>query len=267
MIRYADAVRFDRLAERGRNEPLRVTVETDDGEEIDVFLKPSGRPEIGVEGMSNELLAACIGGHLRLPVCEPIAVRMSSEWVSSIQDPALRELLRRSCPVAFGSVAAGNGWRTWTENDTILGDRRPAALAIFAFDAFIENRDRIVSNPNLLIRGDAFKIIDHELCFRIRQCLFPRPEPWRIGYLQGAIQPGGTGHVFGTALRGDRHLAFEELRPAWSSLSNDALNDYAAAVPGEWADATSAVDDALTHLRAVRDRIDECLAEVERALT
>lgn len=267
MIRYADAVRFDRVAEQGRNEPLRVTVEVDDGEEIDVFLKPSARPEVGIEGMANEMLAACIGGHLALPVCEPIAVRISAEWINSIQDAGLRDLLRRSCPVAFGSVAAGNGWRRWTEDDKILGMRRPAALNIFTFDAFIENRDRLVSNPNLLVRGDAFRIIDHELSFRIRQCLFPRPEPWKIGYLQSAIQPGGTGHVFGALLRGDRHLEYNVLRPAWTSLSNDALSAYAAAVPIEWADAANAIEDALTHLRAVRDRIDECLAEVERALT
>ncbi len=267
MIRYADAVRFDRLAERGRNEPLRVTVEVDDGDELEVFLKPSARPEVGVEGMANELFAACVAGHLQLPICEPIAVRMSPEWIASIQNVALRQLLERSCPVAFGSLAAGAGWRSWTGEDRLIGDRRPAALAIFVFDAFIENRDRNVGNPNLLIRGDTFRIIDHELCFRIRQCLFPRPEPWRAGYLHSAIQPGASGHVFGALLRGDRYLDFGPLRPAWMSLSDDALSDYAACIPAEWVDAKGAITDALTHLRMVRDRIDECLTEVERALT
>jgi len=73
--------------------------------------------------------------------------------------------------------------------------------------------------------------------------------------------------VFGALLRGDRYLDFEPLRPAWKSLSDDALNDYAASIPAEWSEAASAIEDALTHLRAVRDRIDECLTEVERALT
>lgn len=266
MIRYADAVRFDRLAERGRNEPLRVTAEADNGDEIELFLKPSGRPEVGVEGMANELFASCIGGHLGLPVCEPIAVRMSPEWIASVQNPMLRQVLANSAPVAFGSVAAGNAWRRWTADDKLIGERRPAALGIFVFDNFIENRDRIVSNPNLLIRGDSFRVIDHELCFRIRQCLFPRPEPWRIGYLQGAVAPGDSGHVFGTLLKSDRHLDYMAPREAWAGLSDDALNDYAACLPDEWAAATDAIDDAVTHLRRVRDRIDECLLEVERAL-
>jgi hypothetical protein len=246
---------------------LRVTVEVDGGEQLDVFLKPSARPEVGIEGMANELLAACVAGHLELPVCEPIAVRMSPEWIGSIQDVGLQQTLTRSCPIAFGSVAAGSGWRAWTEDDRIIGERRAAALGIFAFDMFSENRDRVVSNPNLLIRGDSFRIIDHELCFRIRQCLFPKPEPWQLGYLQGATQHGPSGHVFGALLRGDRYLEYGPLRLAWTSLSDDALSDYGASIPNEWASATNAVEDALTHLRAVRDRIDECLAEVERALT
>ncbi len=266
MIRYADAVRFDRLAERGRNEPLRVTAETDDGDELEVFLKPSGRPEVGIEGMANEMFAACIGGHIGLPVCEPVAVRMSAEWIASIQNSTIRKVLTDSAPVAFGSVAAGNAWRRWTNDDRLIGERRPAALGIFVFDTFIENRDRIVANPNLLIRGDSFRIIDHELCFRIRQCLFPRPEPWRIGYLQGAVAKGSNGHAFGALLKSERNLDYSTLRPAWSGLSNDALSDYAACLPREWATAADAIEDALTHLRNVRDRIDECLAEVERAL-
>ncbi|MBR2269867.1 HipA family kinase [Sphingobium sp.] len=267
MIRYAEAVRFDRLAEQGRNEPLRVTVELEDGEELDVFLKPSGRPEVGIEGMANELFAACIAGHLGLPICEPIAVRMSPEWIGSIQNAGIRQMLNQSSPVAFASVAAGNGWRRWTSDDKLTGERRQAALSIFVFDAFIENKDRIVSNPNLLIRGDSFRIIDHELCFRIRQCLFPRPEPWRVGYLHGTVALGATGHVFGALLKGDRYLDYGQLQPTWSSLSDAILDECAACLPEEWADATDAIGDALTHLRTVRDRIDECLDEVERALT
>lgn len=267
MIRYADAVRFDRLAEQGRNEPLRVAVEVNGGEELEVFLKPSARPEVGIEGMANELFAACIAGHLGLPTCEPIAVRMSTEWIGSIRDPALRQVLTQSSPIAFGSVAAGNGWRRWTGDDKLFGERRSVALAVFTFDAFVENRDRKVSNPNLLIRGDSFRVIDHELCFRIRQCLFPPPTPWRTGYLQNAAAPGGSGHVFGSLLKADRQLDYSPLRPAWLSLSDDALEDYAGCLPAEWVDAADAIKDALSHLRSLRDRIDECLAEVERALT
>lgn len=267
MILRASAVRFDRLAERGRNEPLRIAVETEHGEEREVFLKPSARPEIGIEGMANELIAACIGGHLGLPVCEPVLVHLSQDWISSVPDAPLRDVLHRSCPIAFGSTSAGSGWRSWTTEDQVLGDRRQAALQIFAFDSFCENRDRIRSNPNLLVKSDSFRIIDHELCFKIRLLLFPRPEPWRTGYLEPNADPGPNGHVFGSLLKGDRYLNVPSLREPWISLSDEVLAGYAASMPPEWGEAAQAIDEALDHLKAIRDRIDECLLEVKRALT
>jgi hypothetical protein len=57
MIRRAVPTRFDRPAEAGRNVPLLVAVETNDGAEHEVFLKASGRPELGIEGLANEALA------------------------------------------------------------------------------------------------------------------------------------------------------------------------------------------------------------------
>lgn len=268
MIRRGSAVRFDRLAESGRNEPLRVVVEMDDDAiEREVFLKPSGRPEVGVEGMANELLAACVAGHLGLPVCEPILVKISPEWIASVPEAGIRALLSGSNPIAFASTSAGDGWRRWTSEDRVVGDRRAPALGIFTFDAFVENSDRLVRNPNLLVRGDEFRIIDHELCFGLRMKLWPRPEPWREGYMVPHTAPGDEAHVFGALLRGDRYIDVPALRPTWASLSDEALTAYGATIPVEWAAASGAVEDALTHLRQVRDRIDECLAEVQRALT
>jgi hypothetical protein len=268
LVRRGTAVRFDRLAEGGRNEPLRIVVEMDDdATEREVFLKPSGRPELGIEGMANELLASCVAGHLGLPICEPVLVQLSPEWIASVPQHGIREMLDNSCSIAFGSTSAGEGWRRWTSDDKILGDRRPVALGIFVFDAFTENSDRSVGNPNLLVRGDTFRIIDHELCFRIRMQLFPRPEPWREGYLTRLVAPGNDAHAFGTLLRGDRLIDVPALEAPWTSLSDEALSAYGALMPPEWGTAAAAIDDALTHLRQVRDRIDQCLAEVQRALT
>lgn len=119
MIRKADAIRFDGVVTSGRNHPLRVTAEAIDGEELEVFLKPSGRPELGVEGLANELLAACVAGHVGLPICEPILVEMSPDWISSVPDRTLQEVLRGSCPIAFASKSAGVGWKTWAGEDRL----------------------------------------------------------------------------------------------------------------------------------------------------
>ena len=135
MIRRAEAVRFDGVVdvEAGRNQPLMVTVEDASGEEAEVFLKPSARPELGVEGLANEVLAACVAGQLGLPICEPILVEMTPGWIATIPDAALRDVLGRSSPVAFGSRSAGPGWKGWAAKDHVLGERRPVATAIFFF--------------------------------------------------------------------------------------------------------------------------------------
>lgn len=264
MIRHASPVRFDRLAESGRNRPLRVTAETTDGQEHEIFLKASAGPELGIEALANEALAACLAGDLGLPINEPFLVELDQDWIETIPDAGLRQLLQSSASVAFGSKAAGAQWKLWSASDLVTVDRRPAALAIFAFDAYIENDDRRPNNSNCLVKGSEFRIIDHELAFRIRLKLFPRPEPWRQGYLERLVGPDG--HVFGAKLKG-QDLDFAPLRAAWTDLPDERLAAYLSALPAEWSAATEAMDAALTHIRAVRDRIDDCLAELRRALT
>jgi hypothetical protein len=238
-------------------------VETSDGVEHEVFLKASGRPELGIEGLANEALAACLAGDLGLPINEPFLVALDPEWVSAIGDLETREMLERSSPVAFACKSAGSQWRIWSAADRITGARETAALEILAFDAYIDNDDRKPSNPNCLLKGDAFRIIDHELAFRIRQKLFPRPEPWKTGYLQRLTGPDG--HLFGADLRG-RNLDFEPIRRAWSSISDDRLQEYLSTLPSEWAEARVAMDAAVAHLRTVRERFGDCLVELRRAL-
>ncbi len=262
MISRASAVRYDREASSGRNLPLLVSVETVEGEEHEVFLKPTGRPELSVVGLAAEVLAACLAGHLGLPICRPFLVDLAPEWVASIPDAGLREMLSKSNPVAFGSQAAGLGWRPWVGEDILTQARRSAALAIFAFDAFIENPDRKPSNPNLLVKGDAFRIIDHELALRVIG-IFPRPAPWLEGNLAHLMAPDG--HLFAGRLKGSE-LDLAPVRAAWSGLTDDHLSDYEACLPLQWVDAMATVAAALTHVRTIRDRIDDCLEEVGRAL-
>jgi len=262
MISRAIATRYDRLADSGRNLPLRVVVETQDGEEVEVFLKPSGCPELSVVGLAHEAIAACIAGHIGLPICRPFLVELTPAWIASVHDTEVRDLLQLSSSVAFGSTSAGPGWKSWSSEDVLTNARRSTALGIFVFDAFIENPDRKPSNPNLLVRGDEFRIIDHELALFVRG-IIPRPTPWQAGYLGYML--GADRHVFANRLRGGT-LDLNPIRTAWSSLSDDDLSDFEASLPGEWADASDAVTAALTHIRAVRDRIDECLAEIGRTL-
>lgn len=263
MIKRALAIRYDRPAESGRTQPLRVAVEVEDGRECEVFLKPSAAPGLDIEGLANEALAVCVGGHVGVPCCEPFLVELTPEWIDSIADAPTREVLRRSNQLAFASMSAGEGWRPWLPGDVVTAERRDAALAVLALDAFAENPDRRPSNTNLLVKGPALRAIDHEMMFRIRM-LLPRPTPWAVGGLNRLTEPDG--HVLALLLRGTQGLDFGPIRAAWSGLSDEVLDACEACLPVQWANAAEAVQGALTHLRNVRDRIDECLTEIGRVL-
>jgi len=264
MIRRASAIEYRGLAEHGRNQPIKALVETDAGDLLEVYVKPSGRPELGIEGLANELFAACIAGELGLPVCEPVIVELDPDWIATIPQPGLRHVLADSSPLAFGSLSLGDAWRIWSAGDRAVGVRRQTALGIFAFDAFTANDDRRLAKPNLLVRGDEMRMIDHELCFRLRLKFFPPCAAWQLGNL-GHLASAER-HIFGPVLKGDRFLDIGALRARWVALSNDCLEDYGAVLPAEWAEAERPIADAIAHLKSVRDRIDECLDELRRVL-
>jgi hypothetical protein len=113
-----------------------------------------------------------------------------------------------------------------------------------------------------LVKGDTFRIIDHELALRVIG-VFPRPEPWRVGYLNLLAQPDA--HVFYDRVRA-ADVNLDLVRAAWVTLADDCLSDFEACLPMEWNEATPMVEAALSHVRMVRDRIDECLAEIGRIL-
>ena len=239
-----------------------MAVETPDGKEHEVYLKASGAPELSISGLVAEALAACIAGQVGLPVCRPFLVELLPDWVATVTDASARDMLVRSNPVAFGSTAAGTGWKPWSAEDSVTAARRQSALEILAFDAFIENPDRKPSNPNLLVKGDEFRVIDHELALRVIG-IFPRPEPWRVGYLNLLTQ--SDAHVFHGRIKA-ADVSLEAVRAAWETLTDDCLADFEASLPMEWNEATQMVTAALSHVRMVRDRIDDCLAEIGRVL-
>lgn len=171
-------------------------------------------------------------------------------------------MLSRSNSVAFGSKAAGYGWKPWSPKDRLGADRRQCAFEILAFDAFVENPDRKPSNPNLLVNGEELRIIDHELSLKVRG-IFPRPRPWRQGGMEWLTGPDC--HVFLGRLR-SRDLDFDAVRAAWLAVNDDCLSDYEASLPMEWNDAAAFIEAAISHVRMVRDRIDGCLTEIGRVM-
>jgi len=268
MIRRAVPIGFTRVAETGRTKPLRVTVLTDDSTEHEVIMKVSSGIELGIEGLMNEMLGSLLAADVGLSVQEPFFVDLSAGFSASMPTPELRSRLAGSSPLAFASADAGKQWRGWNASDRVSSSQEAGALATLAFDAFIGNSDRSPANPNLLVKDQDWRLIDHEAAFSFRMKRFPKCEPWVVGNLSGMIQAGTRSeHVFSSHLARRNTLSFGAIKASWSGLSDARLAQYEAILPDEWASVRPHLNEAIHHLRKIRDTIDPCLRELERILS
>ena len=262
MLSRATPIAFDRAMGNGRTKPALLICETQAGEEVEVVAKFSANCDQGVTNLAREVVAACLAGDLGLPVPTPYLLDITPAWAASVNDPTIRANIQRSAPITFGSSFAGAQFSAWNDGTALRPAMVPMALATFVFDAIIQNPDRRSGNPNCLVRGDTFRIFDHELAFAHGLILGWQP-PWVPGSLLPLEQPGH--HIFRRKLRGES-LDFNPVRESWKALSDTRIDSYAAAVPVEWAQAASDMASAIALIKSARDRIDACIVEIQRVL-
>ncbi|MCJ2107006.1 hypothetical protein MKK70_16800 [Methylobacterium sp. E-041] len=262
MLARVRPVDFVRVSPSGRTQPVILTCEKQDGDNIDVIAKFSAFCDEGVSNLIREVIAACLAGDLGLPLPEPVLIEIDDQWVSIIPDASLRARIAASARVAFGSKFAGPQFTAWSTGTTLLDIHAPLATAVFAFDGITQNVDRRSDNPNCLVRGDAIRIIDHELAFTHGLVIGWRP-PWAQGGLRAMETPGY--HIFRAGLRG-RQIDFGPIRAAWVGLSDGRIDSYAQLLPPEWAAGAGVAAAAVALIKEARDNIDACLTEVQRVL-
>lgn len=133
--------------------------------------------------------------------------------------------------------------------------------SILLFDALIDNPDRRADNPNCFVWGDHIRIFDHELAFG--PLILGRRNPWEMGALNHFETPGF--HIFREGLKG-RNPDWPAITARWTALSDGNIEDYEAAIPGEWDEALPHVGEAIVKIKAARDHIEACAQEVQRVL-
>lgn len=262
MLETITPVRFHAPVTSGRTRPARVECEKADGSLVEVIAKFAGGCDRGEAALALEVVAACLAADLGLPVPKPYLLDIYPAWVATIPDAAYRAIVTQSGVLAFGSTDLGTDYRVWSTSDRLTVQMLPVALAIFCFDAFVNNSDRRDGNPNCLLKGHQIRIFDHELTFVYKGVLFWR-EPWKTGALAAFATPGN--HIFHTKLQGQA-TDLAPIRDAWAALSDATLAGYKGALPAAWSSAGPAVDDAISLIQGVRDHIDDALAEVRRVL-
>lgn len=265
MLEQVTAQEYVRSSRNGRTRPILLACTNAAGDDVELYAKVSRRCDEGTTNLVREAVAACLAADLGLPIMQPYLVDMPPGWVASVPDQTLRADIAASAPIAFGSRIAGSQFNAWHPGITLRGEMMASALAIFTFDAIVQNVDRRVENPNCLVLGPTLRIIDHELAFAHRLLIGWRP-PWTPGAMQSLSMPPSI-HIFYSGLR-KQSLDFTPIRAAWSALPDGRIDAYAAALPSAWGGAAcQAAVDAIRLIKEARDNIEGCLAEVQRVLT
>ncbi len=262
MLARLSAVEFVRAAVVGRTCPLILNCEAVDGSVVPVYVKFSASCEQREVHLAREVLAACFGGDLGLPLPEPYLVDIPDGWSEVLPEPH-RDVVSRSSKVAFGSRMVTGGYSAWTSDTRVTESMVSTLSDIFAFDALIQNPDRRPENPNCLVNGEKIRIIDHEMAFSHRLSLGWRP-PWVKGGLNWLERKNS--HIFMSGLK--RHGAeLQNVEQRLGAINAQRLENYRDALPIQWANAGVDVDSAMLLIGNVLSNIPECLAEIKRVVS
>lgn len=252
--------------DHGRTRPVRVFGEAPDGTEFEAYLKA---PHLGEKAipclLEREWFAGRLAQQLDLPCALPLQIRLEPEVIGSVQDPNLRAKLLTSPEIAFGSLNGGPGWSLWTESTTVSRNHVQIAAEIYVFDTIIQNWDRSNGNPNLLVKGDRFLMIDHGEAFVYAtgegsERDMP-PKPWLLGGVINHLPGEFDTHPLWTKLHPKSRVDFGAAADKWKALPDDAFSLIAADVPDCWSKVTaSRIADYMTE---AMENVNEVIANIE----
>lgn len=265
MIRVGKAIRFLGRAEGGKSRPPRCLIEFSDGTNCEAYVKiPGLAADLTASGLGAEFASAIVAGHLGLPICEPILVELDDLYVPEEIDSELSVLIENTQFVVFGSKKAQDGYHELTIEDRFAGKKVNDLLAIYGFDTLLENNDRGVMNPNLLIMGENILIIDHELCFpRSTAQFYFAPKPWQLGATVN-YDASANQHALASRLKPKKNIDVDGFVASWQNLDLNEVEKFVNKMPVEWGNGLSA--EIMTNLRDIQSHMLEFKLEIERVV-
>jgi hypothetical protein len=170
MLPVYHAISFQRVLEKGgRTKPWLVLVNT--GERVQPYvvkLFDSALIEKN-DSVANEVIGNVLAREFELPVPNAALIEMNEEFVQTVHDPELVEVLReKDDRIKFGSALLDGFFRFESAAISLSEVRKMVEIdSVFAFDNLIRNPDRNSLKPNILVRSKEAFLIDHELGFEI----------------------------------------------------------------------------------------------------
>ena len=231
MLKRIKPIQYLKAIKTGRTEPLFIVCEMDNGSTVEVVAKFSAGCFENNINLAKEVIGACLAGDLGLPVPVPFLIEIDQDWINTIPKEQQKRVLTSS-PVAFGSRVILPQFSIWNSRYIISDIMLPIAAAIFVFDGIIQNHDRRTNNPNCFVKGDEFRIFDHELAFcHDIPIIGGWKPPWELGGLNHMVTD--EKHIFALGLKG-RSINFDHIRSVWEHLSDEQILDYERSLPKEW---------------------------------
>ncbi len=246
-VPIVEAVQFLDRAGSGRNKPPIIACMA--GEElIDFFVKLRNGKETSKASLIFELLGVEVARALGISTAEPAIVEISAEFCTALDKPDLQDLLRANIGPNFGSKMLG-GYAIFPISDSLHPSEFRRAAEIFAFDALIQNPDRKSHNPNLLIRGNDWRVIDHEIAFS-----FARPLIGLDTSDDGPLVNLLREHMFYQPLKG-REIDLDLFAKRLGDMLDSAkLYEWFSDLPHAW---TAGEEETLNHISRHFERISK----------
>lgn len=150
----------------GRSKPPKVQLQNTSGQRLEAYLKlpkyDKGEPKHSLE---REWIATRLAHQLSLPCAQLIPVEVNTELLQMSQSCGLSNEIEAGPDLLVASASFGPGWSEWSASQTVTANQLDQASSIYFFDTVIQNWDRCRPNPNLLVSGQRYGMIDHEESF------------------------------------------------------------------------------------------------------
>lgn len=252
----------------GRAKPPRILAQAPDGTDVEVYVKSPQFYEIpNASLLEREWMAAKVGQALELPCGHPCKVRVSPEFIATVIDSPLRNQLTEGPEILFGSINEGPQWYACGEATKLPRASLPLMTNVYLFDTLIQNWDRCLPNPNILVKGNDIVLIDHGDAFadvtELGGSTSHGRSPW---------EPDGIGnfdddffeHPFWSKLRPKSHVDFKIAAQAWKNLPDDTFELAASEIPTCWSSRYARA--IARYLTSAVSHIDEVVAQIEHNL-
>lgn len=252
-------------AESGRSRPPKVELVAPNGVVREGYLKgPQLHSAKSPYCLEREWLATRLAKDLGLPCAEVVPVEVTPGFLQMSSALGMTEF-EDGPQLLLASISMGAGWSEWTSAVPVRKMQLATASGIYFFDTMIQNWDRVIPNPNLLIREDTYGMIDHEESFvNAAGTVDEKGEtalPWNAG---GIINDVGEylEHPLWKGIKQHKNATFHPIVNIWKSLPEATIKGYAGdCVFKEW--SSHIADNITDYLVEAVENIDEVHMQIE----